>query len=137
MTHPNLEVIRHFFEAYAQYDLTAIQVLLDQEVRWDVPSHHPMSGSMQGLAEVTTFLGHLRKSNFKIEPLLLGVNGDYIVDCHRGSGSRKNTYKIDMLSCLLWKIENGKIKEVTNFVPDQHEANHFSLHPYSLESVLN
>ncbi|PKB17758.1 nuclear transport factor 2 family protein [Flavobacterium sp. 5] len=133
--HPNLAIIAQFFDAYGKNDLNGIRQVIDENVKWTIPGHHPLSGTKIGVDEVLAFFSHLGKSDFKADPIVLGVNDDYVVDCHRGWSNREDGNNIDILWCLLWKIENGKITEVVNFAADQHEADRFFYKAYQLKPI--
>src|SRR3954463_9475372 len=109
--HPNLEIINKFFLAYGNNDLKGISEVVDENVKWTIPGHHPLSGQKQGIEEVVAFFTQLGKSVFKADPIVLGVNDNYVIDCHRGWSNREDGKNIDILWCLLWKIENGKVVE--------------------------
>jgi uncharacterized protein len=133
--HPNLELINRFFVAYGNKDLKGISDVVDEKVKWTIPGHHPLSGTKNGVEEVAAFFTQLGKSDFKADPLVLGVNDNYVIDCHRGWTNREDGKNIDMLWCLLWKIDNGKIIEVVNFAADQYEADRFFYSAYKLNPI--
>nr|WP_294944576.1 nuclear transport factor 2 family protein [uncultured Mucilaginibacter sp.] len=133
--HPNLELINKLFEAYGKYDLEGIREVVDENIRWTIPGHHPLSGTKIGVEELLAFFSQLGKSNFKADPIVLGVTDDYVIDCHRGWSNREDGNNIDMLWCLLWKIEGGKIVEVVNFAGDQHEADLFFHKSYKQKPI--
>jgi uncharacterized protein len=133
--HPNLEIINKFFLAYGNNDLKGITEVVDENVKWTIPGHHPLSGQKHGIDEVVAFFTQLGKSGFKADPIVLGVNDNYVIDCHRGWSNREDGKNIDILWCLLWKIEAGKIVEVVNFAGDQHEADRFFNSAYKLKPI--
>ncbi len=133
--HPNLDIIAKFFDAYGKNNLDGIRQVVDENVKWTIPGHHPLSGTKVSVDEVVAFFSHLGKSNFKADPIVLGVNDNYVIDCHRGWSNREDGNNIDILWCLLWKIENGKITEVVNFAADQHEADRFFYKAYQLKPI--
>ncbi|AYB32573.1 nuclear transport factor 2 family protein [Chryseolinea soli] len=133
--HPNLKIINTFFTAYGNHDVALMRSVVAEDVRWTIPGHHPLSGTKVGIEEVVAFFSQLAKSDFKADPIVLGVNDNYVIDCHRGWSNRADGNNLDMLWCLLWKIEDGKIKEVVNFAADQHEADRFFHKAYKLKPV--
>lgn len=133
--HKNLKIINKFFEAYSKYDLDTIRQILAEDIKWTIPGHHPLSGTKVSAEEVIAFLSQLGKSSFKSDPIILGVNDDYVIDCHRGWSNREDGNNVDMLWCLLWKIKDGKIVEVVNFAADQHEADRFFNKVYKLKPI--
>lgn len=134
-THPNLRIINSFFEAYGNNDMDGLRKVVAENVAWTIPGHHPLSGVKYGIDEVIAFFGQLSKSDFKADPIVLGVNDNYVIDCHRGWSNRKTGANIDMLWCLLWKIADGKIIEVVNFCGDQHKADNFFYESYQLKPI--
>ncbi|HEY5747806.1 MAG TPA: nuclear transport factor 2 family protein [Chryseolinea sp.] len=133
--HPNLKIINTFFTAYGSHDVDLMRSVVAEDVRWTIPGHHPLSGTKVGIEEVVAFFSQLAKSDFKADPIVLGVNDNYVIDCHRGWSNREDGNNLDMLWCLLWRIENGKIQEVVNFAADQHEADRFFYKAYKLKPV--
>lgn len=133
--HKNLKIINKFFEAYGKNDLNGIRQVMSENVKWTIPGHHPLSGTKEGIEEVVAFFTQLGKSNFKADPIVLGVNDNYVIDCHRGWSNREDENNIDILWCLLWKIEKEKIVEVVNFAADQHEADRFFYKAYRLKPI--
>src|SRR5437764_140339 len=65
--HPNLDIIGKFFDAYGKHDLEGIRAVVDENVKWTIPGHHPLSGTKVGVDEVVAFFTHLGKSNFKAD----------------------------------------------------------------------
>jgi hypothetical protein len=55
----------------------------------------------------------------------MGVNDDFVIDCHRNWSNLEGVENLDNMSCLLWKIKNNKIMEVYNFPQDQHIVDAF------------
>lgn len=118
--HPNLTLINDFFIAYAANDLDAIKNILSEDIKWHIPGSHPLSGTKLGVKQVLEFFQKLNKVALKAEPIVMGVNDKYVIDCHRNWSSIENEENLNSMSCLLWKIENNKIVEVFNFPQDQH-----------------
>jgi uncharacterized protein len=133
--HPNVAVVRRFYECYAHGDLDTLRKeLVAPDVIWRIPGHHPLAGAKHGVDEVAAFFAQLAKSGFRAEVVFLGANDEYVVDCHRGWGENGGM-KIDMLWCLLYRIRNGRIVEVQNFAADQHAADAFFWHAYPLKPI--
>ena len=119
-SHPNLKLINDFFKAYAANDLDAIKNILSEDIKWHIPGSHPLSGTKIGVKQVLEFFQKLSKVALKAEPIIMGVNDKYVIDCHRNWSSIENEENLNSMSCLLWKIENNRIVEVFNFPQDQH-----------------
>lgn len=123
--HPNLTLIHDFFAAYETNDLEGITQVLADDIKWHIPGEHPLSGTKTGIQQVLEFFKRLGKAAFKAEPIVMGVNDDYVIDCHRNWSNLEGGENLDAMSCLLWKIENKQIKEVHNFPQNQKEVNQF------------
>ena len=124
-THPNLSLINDFFTAYGSNDLNGIKKVLAEDIKWHIPGEHPLSGTKIGIDEVLDFFKNLSKGAFKAEPIVMGVNDNYVIDCHRNWSNLENPDNLNAMSCLLWRIENKKIKEVHNFPENQKDVDTF------------
>lgn len=123
--HPNVILIHKFFEAYSNNNFEVIKNLLSPDIKWIIPGIHPLSGTKEGADEVIQYFEKIAKFGFKAKPIVLGVNDDYVIDCHSNWSTSKNGDKVKFMSCLLWKIEEGKIATVHNFQQDQHLVDAF------------
>lgn len=117
--HPNLELIHQFFEAYGHSDLDKLRLILDVNIKWHIPGKHPLSGTKTGIDEVLGYFRQLEKCAFKAEPVVMGYNDDYLIDCHTNWSNLTGEENLNNMSCLLWKFEGGRIVEVHNFPQDQ------------------
>jgi len=124
-SHPNLTLINNFFKAYSENDLKGIETILAEDIKWHIPGKHPLSGTKTGVEQVLAFFKKLNKAALKAEPIVMGVNDKYVIDCHRNWSDVANGENLDSMSCLLWRIENNKIVEVFNFPQDQHIVDAF------------
>lgn len=123
--HPNLILINNFFQAYGSNDLPKIKEILAEDIKWHIPGNHPLSGTKTGIAAVMEFFQQLHKGAFKAEPIVMGVNDHYVIDCHRNWSNLEEGENLNSMSCLLWKIENNRIVEVFNFPEDQNKVDSF------------
>ncbi|MGL1886015.1 MAG: nuclear transport factor 2 family protein [Reichenbachiella sp.] len=123
--HPNLSLIHDFFKAYGNNDLSGIKKVLSEEIEWHIPGEHPLSGTKTGVDEVLGFFKKLNLGAFKAEPIIMGVNDNYVIDCHRNWSNIEGSENLNAMSCLLWRIEDNKIKEVHNFPENQKDVDTF------------
>jgi ketosteroid isomerase-like protein len=123
--HPNLQVIHSFFQAYGANDLDAIRQILAHDIEWVIPGRHPLSGTKVGVDEVLNYFKQLSKFSFQAQPIVMGVNDEYVIDCHLNWSNRAAGENIRAMSCLLWKIKDGQIIKVYNFPEDQHAIDAF------------
>lgn len=125
ITHPNADLVHRFFTAYATHDLPTIKAILAPTIQWHIPGHHPLSGVKKGIDEVLAYLAQLGKAHFQARPIVMGVNEQYVIDCHQNWSELAGVENLNAMSCLLWKIEQDQIVEVYNFPQDQHQVNAF------------
>ena len=118
--HPNLQLIHSFFQAYAENDLGAIRQLFSPDIEWVIPGNHPLSGTKAGVEEVLHYFQQLQAFSFQASPIVMGVNDEYVIDCHLNWSNLESGENIKRMSCLLWKFKDGKISKVYNFPEDQH-----------------
>jgi len=124
-SHPNIILINDFFQSYASNDIEAISKILSPVVKWHIPGSHPLSGTKTGIKEVLEYFALLNKGFFKAEPIVMGVNDNFVIDCHRNWSNLEGVENLNNMSCLLWKIEENKIVEVFNFPENQQSVDLF------------
>lgn len=127
--HPNLSLIHSFFKAYASNDLEEIKKILSPDIEWIIPGRHVLSGTKVGVEEVLEYLKQINQYSFEAQPIVMGVNDDYVIDCHLNWSNVDGGENIKAMSCLLWKFKNGKINKVYNFPEDQHLIDDFFNNP--------
>jgi len=129
MTHPNLDLIDAFFEAYGKRDRNALQRVLAENITWVFMGRHPLSGVRKGIDEVIGFfdtMGTLMsKSNSKAERLIISANDNYVIECQHVWTNREDGHNLDHMVCVLWKFENGKIVEGKHFFANPQAADEF------------
>ena len=123
--HPNVKLIESFFTAYSKADFEGIQKVMDKNVEWHIPGNHPYSGIKKGIKELMEYFEKLNDFGFKAEQIVMGVNDNYVIDCHRNWSTSETHGSLNALSCLLWKIEGNKIVEVINFPQEQSLVDDF------------
>jgi ketosteroid isomerase-like protein len=135
-SHPNIELVNRFFQAYAANDLSAVESIFSPTIQWHIPGNHPLSGVKTGVKEVLAYFEQLGKAAFQASPIIMGVNDQYVIDCHQNWSSLEGIDSLNSMSCLLWKISGGQIVEVYNFPEDQHKVDTFFNKVYGPESKL-
>ncbi|NUT99332.1 MAG: nuclear transport factor 2 family protein [Saccharothrix sp.] len=131
--HPNVELVRRFYQAYGGDDPQALAEFFAEDIRWTIPGHHPLSGTKVGATEVLAFFGQLAKAGFKADPIFLAADGEWVVDLHRGWSTAPEG--LDILWALAFRVIDGKIAEAVNFSADQHAADAFFWQKYPLAPV--
>jgi ketosteroid isomerase-like protein len=129
MSHPNLDIMNDFYDAYVERDMSAVKLVLDENIKWFYPGHHLLSGIKKGINEVISFFdtmgGIMAESNLKFEKLITGANDDYVVECQHVWTNREDGVNLDHYWCVLWKFKGGKIIEGRHFASDQYAVDNF------------
>ena len=110
----NEEVVRRIFDAFARKQGLALRDLFAQDAVWRVPGDGAMAGVYRGREEIFRFLGRLPRETS-------GTYGSQLVDVlaseeraaavYRASGER-NGRRLDLDQVLLFRIEDGLVREV-------------------------
>jgi ketosteroid isomerase-like protein len=132
MSDPKIKAIEKFFAAYAEHDLEGIRAVLNGDIEWTIPGHHPLAGTKHGVEEVMAFFAELGKSGFQADPVFLEANEEYVVDIHRG-WTTKGIGKVDQMWALVWHFNaEGKVDRVVNLSSDQQQMDAFVWANYTL-----
>lgn len=132
----NKALVDRFFQAYAAYDLDTMRnEILSPDVRWHIPGRHPLSGTHEGVDEVIAFFDRLGQAKFRADRVYFGADENHVVDVHRGWSEVGDGGDIDMTWVLVWRIENGRVVEATNFAQDQPSADAFFHRTFRLAPV--
>ncbi len=127
MTNP--AIIDTFFQAYSKHDFAGIRGVMQEDVIWTFAGQHPLAGVKNGIEEVIAFFDNMSvimgTSTVKVEKLVTGSNGQYLVECQHITTHRKDGNNIDHHVCVLWRFENNQIKEGRHFFADPRAADHF------------
>lgn len=70
MSHPNEDLLRKGYAAFAEGDLDTIMGLFDDDITWHLPGRNQLSGDHRGKEQVGALLGkimELTQGTFQIE----------------------------------------------------------------------
>jgi uncharacterized protein len=129
VTHPNLDIIGKFFEAYGKRDREALAEVVAADAQWMNLGKHPLAGVHRGRDEIVAFFDAMgkimRESNVTSEKLVVGADGDYVVEAQRIRTARKDGINLDHRACVLWRFRGGKIVEGVHFFSDPDAVDNF------------
>jgi ketosteroid isomerase-like protein len=131
----HITLIRQYYAAYAEGDLSALRRFFAPDIRWTIPGHHPLAGTKQGVDEVLAFFAALGRAGFRAELHALAAAGDWVLDLHRGWSTTPEGLDINWV--LAFRIEHHKIAEAINFAGDQHAADAYFWRTYPLAPLPN
>jgi len=129
MTHPNAELLRSGYEAFAKGDIPAALRTFAEDITWHVPGRSPLSGDYKGHDEVVGFFTksmELSGGTLRVEPDEILADGDRVVVLTTVSAERKGR-SWSSPEVHLWRVVDGKAVEFHEFQGDQQTEDEFWL----------
>lgn len=115
MAHPNEDLVRQGFEAYARGELPGqLAGLMSPDVVWHVPGRGSLAGDHAGLEAVAAHLARtarLSGGTHRIDVHDVLANDDHVVVLH-GARAERGGKKLDVNALHLFHVRDGKITEV-------------------------
>src|SRR5260370_31225625 len=111
--HPNVELTRRGYEAFAKGDLAALAELIADDATWHVSGAGPLSGDYHGRGEVFGFFGRLAEETggtFRLDVHDVLANDEHAVALCTRSASRGN-HSLGVPVANVSHMRDGKITE--------------------------
>jgi len=111
--HPNVELTRQGYEAFAKGDLAALSGLIAGDVTWHVLGAGPLSGDYRGRDAVFGFFGRLAEETagtFRLDVHDVLANDEHAVALCMLSASRGNK-SVEVPVANVSHIRDGKVTE--------------------------
>ena len=127
MAHPNEDLGREGFAAFARGDMEAMKQFLAEDTRWHFPGKNLISGDYQGAAEVLGVFGkvfELSGGTYHSELDDVLANDEYIVLLVRSRAERDGR-KLDANVAQVIHVRDGKVTEVWIHHADQSAVDAF------------
>ena len=124
----NLEIFNTYNQALIAGDFPGVFETMADDIVWHQPGNHSLSGSVVGKDKLGTHLATFaEKTNgtFKVITNWVSDNEDLIAANVTFLGTRADGTELNMNGIDLFRIEDGKIKEVWLFSSDQAEEDSF------------
>ena len=118
--HPNVELTRRGYEAFAKGDLAALSELIADEVTWHVTGAGPLSGDYHGRDEVFGFFGRLAEETggtFRLDVHDVLANDEHAVALCTLSASRGGK-SIEVPVANVSHVRDGKVTEFWDSTTD-------------------
>jgi ketosteroid isomerase-like protein len=113
VAHPNEELIRRGYQAFAAGDMATLDELFSDDVVWHAPGRNQLSGTFRGKEEVfATFqkATELTGGTFKLDIHALLADDEHAVVLTRATGEREGR-TLDDNSVQVFHIKDGKVTE--------------------------
>jgi uncharacterized protein len=92
MAHPNEELVRRGYDAFAKGDMHTLRELFDPQIVWHFPGRSPLAGDHRGVDAVLGFFGRtmeLTAGTFRAEPHDVVADDLHSVGMHLATGERE------------------------------------------------
>lgn len=110
--HPDAELLRQGYDAFARGDLETVGSLFDQAIEWHV-SGGPLAGTYKGPDQVFGFFGQLIERSggtFRLEIHDILASDEHVVVLVRERAEREDQV-FDANAVHVWHIRGGKATE--------------------------
>ena len=127
MAHPNEELVRRGFDAFATGDIDTLRQLFDQDAIWHVPGRSPLSGDHRGLDAILGFLARtmeLTGGTFRADVHDVVANDEHAVALYVTRGEREGR-TLQSRDVLVSHIRNGKLAEAWLLSADLYTVDEF------------
>ena len=115
------------YAAFSAGDLERLAEIFDS-VLWHVPGRSRISGDKKGWGEIAAFFGTLADvtgGTFRVEVEQVIADGDEVVTVHTTHGERPDGARLDSQGVLVWRFEDGKVAEISEYFSDQYAEDEF------------
>jgi uncharacterized protein len=92
MAHPNEELVRRGYDAFAKGDMDTLRELFDPQIVWHFPGRSPLAGDHRGVDAVLGFFGRtmeLTAGSFRVEVHDVVADDRHTVGLHLSTGERE------------------------------------------------
>jgi len=115
----NKKLVQQIYADSASRSGTTFADSLAEDACWTVTGQYSWSHQFKGRDAIQNgLMGHFR-SFFAERPRTVAFNfiaeGDYVVVESRGDNITKSGLRYDNQYCMVWRIENGRIKEIKEY----------------------
>jgi ketosteroid isomerase-like protein len=127
MAHPNEELLRSFYGAFARRDIDAVRGLLTDDAVFHQPGRNPTSGDYQGVNGVLELVGKLQQltgGTFRAEAHDLLGSDDHGVALLHVTAERDGRH-LDVTVVHVIHVRGGKVAEVWVHPRDTYAVDEF------------
>jgi hypothetical protein len=122
--HPNEELLRREYEAFAREDLNALDEIFSDDIVYHVPGNNPFSGDHHGKASVFRLFREDRRASFRSEIHDVLANDRHAVALTSVHGARGGR-ALEDITVHVVHVVGGKITEAWFFPGDQAASDEF------------
>lgn len=132
----NVEIVQRMYECFNRGDIETIRnEVFSPDLVWRLSGRHPLGGVKNGPEEVLSFFQQLRRGNVNVEVVRIDdFDGDWVVEVHRARGQSGDA-ALDALNCTHYRIADGRIAEVQEYLSDQYSVDNFFSAAYRVKPI--
>jgi hypothetical protein len=127
MAHPNEDLLRRGYEAFASGDMNTVLALFDDDIVWHIGGSNQTSGDYRGHQEVMGYFGKLMElsgGSFHLDVHDIVANDTHGVALVTTHGQRDGQ-TIAVRAANIWHLADGKATEFWVFAEDQAAIDKF------------
>jgi hypothetical protein len=127
MAHPNEELLRRGYEAFAKGDLDTVMSIFDEDIVWHEPGRNPLAGDFKGHQQVQELFGKIFEMSggtYSNEIHDILANDEHGVVMVRARAKRSGK-SLDAMTCHVWHLSNGKASVFWDLTFDLYAADEF------------
>lgn len=124
MTHPNEDLARRAYEAFADRDMATLDKLIADDVEYHVSGHSALSGVYDGKQATFEFfgrVGELSGGSFSVDIHDIVANDDHTVALVTARGERDGR-RLDENLVQVMHLEDGQLVALWSFSWDQQAS---------------
>jgi uncharacterized protein len=128
MAHPNEDLARRGYAAFAAGDMATLDDLFADDIVWHVGGRGPLSGDYEGKEAVIAYFGRLAQEtggNFRIELHDMLANDEHVVALTSASAERQGRSLDNARGVQVFHIRDGKVTESWFHSGDQYADDEF------------
>jgi ketosteroid isomerase-like protein len=127
MAHPNEELVRRGYQAFAEADMATLNELFADDLVWHAPGRNQLAGTFRGKEEVfATFMkvAELSGGTFKLDIHTILADDEHVAVLARATGEREGRTLEDN-SVQIFHIRDGKVTEQWLYPGDAYASDAF------------
>lgn len=127
MGHPNEDIVRRGYAAFAAGDRDALRELLAPDVTWHVPGAGSLAGTYKGADDVLGMFARLAErtdGTYRADLHDVAGNDEHVFSAHVASG-RRGKKALRAAGVVVFHVRDGRVSEAWEASGDQHMVDDF------------
>lgn len=128
MGHPNEDLARRGYAAFATGDMGVLSELFSDDIRWHSPGRSPIAGDFKGKEEVLGSFGRIAEltgGNFTLDIHSILADDEHVVALLTTHAEREGGKTYDGIGTQVFHVRDGEVTESWFFDGDQYAADEF------------